>query len=377
MNLRYFSLVLLIIGTLVLSACGDSTPANEDVATATPAADVESENAVPTVDIADTESITETTDMTDTMEMTGTEGMTDTMGAASAAADPQGEGIEGANARLIRASEFEGYDVQNPEGEGLGNIQDAVINLSDGRILLVTLEYGGFLDIGDKVFPMPLSAFRFEEITRDMPAVDPIAPAVPDASGVMTDTAVADTTMTDPVVMEAMVVDTRLILDMPQATLEEAPGFEDDFPVLTDPATVGDVEGFYNSLGEDVLGGPVQETDLESIQGTTAKMSDLIGTNVQNPAEEGVGEIDDLLLDIRNGQAVYAILSFGGFLGIGDSQYAIPMENFQILPDPDGGSPMIILDITEAELENVPNFDDIDLYDSSWDTTTRDYWETR
>ena len=45
------------------------------------------------------------------------------------------------------------------------------------------------------------------------------------------------------------------------------------------------------------------------------------GTSVYNNAHEEIGAVDDLIVDTATGKVRYAILSFGGFLGIGKSQY--------------------------------------------------------
>ena len=53
------------------------------------------------------------------------------------------------------------------------------------------------------------------------------------------------------------------------------------------------------------------------------KGSQIIGQNVDDMNGKNAGKIEDLMID-ANGEVVYAILSFGGFLGIGDRLYAVP-----------------------------------------------------
>jgi hypothetical protein len=48
------------------------------------------------------------------------------------------------------------------------------------------------------------------------------------------------------------------------------------------------------------------------------------GTNVYNPAGEKLGSIDDLMIDRYSGQVRYAVMEFGGFLGMGTDRYPIP-----------------------------------------------------
>ena len=400
--MKKLPLTSLCLTLLLLAACnsGEGTaPSGADtmVATATSAAVVEPTVAVDvsviteTIVITDSIELTDATDITDSEAMTATDAildsmeLTDSAGISGASAltstldltDTQGmteTGMEEAPRELILASDLQGYNVQNPAGESLGSVQDLVFNLEDGQIVLVTVEYGGFLDIGDKVFPVPLSAFRFEQIRNEIPAVAPAVPgAVVTDTNAMTDTAGIVTT-------ESMAVATSLILDIPEETFENAPGFADDFPVLTEPATVGDIESFYRDLGEDVIGRPIAETDLEALAGRAVKLSDIDGGNVQNPEGEGVGEINDMLIDLQAGKIEYLILSFGGFLGIGENRYAIPVDAFEVIPssaDIEAGAPELVLDIIEEQLEGAPVFDELDLSNFDWDIDARDFWLNR
>ncbi|MDY0342563.1 MAG: PRC-barrel domain-containing protein [Lentimicrobium sp.] len=83
--------------------------------------------------------------------------------------------------------------------------------------------------------------------------------------------------------------------------------------------------------------------------------SSLSGTKVRNPLGESIGDVKDLMVDWKNGKVVYAVLSFGGFLGIGDKLFAIPIESFDF-KSPDGEE-FAVLDIDKAKLENAPGFD--------------------
>lgn len=207
----------------------------------------------------------------------------------------------------------------------------------------------------------------------------PGAPLTPEASTTLTTTETATETAqvtgTVGIVTDTLVLDTLLVLDIPQEIFENAPGFDDDLLVLTDPATVNEIEGFYQSLGEDVTVQTIELTDLAAMQSTAIMLGDLLGSNVQNPAEEDLGEIEDLLIRLSDGQVIYVVLSFGGFLGIGDNTYAVPMERIRVVPAvAPGDVPMLLLDVTEEQLETVPTFDEVDLNDFTWDEEVRSYW---
>ena len=48
------------------------------------------------------------------------------------------------------------------------------------------------------------------------------------------------------------------------------------------------------------------------------------GTNVYNADNEELGTVDDIMIDKISGKAIYAIMSFGGFLGIGEKYHPLP-----------------------------------------------------
>lgn len=88
--------------------------------------------------------------------------------------------------------------------------------------------------------------------------------------------------------------------------------------------------------------------------------SSMMGTNVTNRAGDNLGDIKDIMIDPSSGNVAYVVVSFGGFLGIGDKYFAIPMEAFQI----DRTNENFILDVDKAKMENAPGFDK-----DNWPTT--------
>jgi sporulation protein YlmC with PRC-barrel domain len=104
--------------------------------------------------------------------------------------------------------------------------------------------------------------------------------------------------------------------------------------------------------------------------------STLNGTNVVNPAGEDLGKIEELMVDLTNGRIAYAVLSFGGFLGVGDKLFAIPWEALYV----DTRDEVIILDLSKQTLENAPGFDKDnwpDVTDHAWLVGIYDYYGYR
>lgn len=81
--------------------------------------------------------------------------------------------------------------------------------------------------------------------------------------------------------------------------------------------------------------------------------STLIGDDVRNPAGDDLGHVEEIMLDVNSGRIAYAVISFGGFLGLGDKLFAVPWNALSL----DTGEHAFILDVDEETLENAPGFD--------------------
>lgn len=79
----------------------------------------------------------------------------------------------------------------------------------------------------------------------------------------------------------------------------------------------------------------------------------LIGDSVKNPQGEDLGNLKELMIDVNSGNIAYAVLSFGGFLGLGDKLFAIPWEAFTVNTE----KKHLVLNVDKERLENAPGFD--------------------
>ena len=57
--------------------------------------------------------------------------------------------------------------------------------------------------------------------------------------------------------------------------------------------------------------------------------SSICSDHVKNSAGEDLGKIEELMIDVNSGRTVYAVLSFGGFLKVGNKLFAIPIAASQ------------------------------------------------
>jgi sporulation protein YlmC with PRC-barrel domain/hemerythrin-like domain-containing protein len=92
------------------------------------------------------------------------------------------------------------------------------------------------------------------------------------------------------------------------------------------------------------------------------------GDKVVNEKGEDLGNIKDIMIDLQDGSVSYVVLSFGGFLGLGDKYFGVPWK--AIHKDP--GSHNFILNVEKERLENAPGFDK-DRWPGTTDEAHREY----
>ena len=68
---------------------------------------------------------------------------------------------------------------------------------------------------------------------------------------------------------------------------------------------------------------------------------------------EDLGKIEEIMIDLDRGRVAYAVLSFGGFFGVGDKLFAIPWQAFSV----DTTKKQLILNADKERLEKAPGFD--------------------
>jgi len=104
---------------------------------------------------------------------------------------------------------------------------------------------------------------------------------------------------------------------------------------------------------------------------------DVEETEVYGPDGSNIGQIDHLMIDKVSGRVAYAVMSFGGFLGLGHSHYPVPWG--ALTYDTTLGG--FRTDITEQQLKDAPEFSDDAWGDRDWEARTHQhygaphYWE--
>ncbi len=116
-----------------------------------------------------------------------------------------------------------------------------------------------------------------------------------------------------------------------------------------------------------------REEQLKSREsGSLIAASKVEGTTVMNPSGEKLGEIENVVIDKLTGRVVCAVMSFGGFLGIGDRHHPLPRGILKYDTNLDG----YVANLDKRTLEAAPNYvvdERVDWADRNWATRVHDY----
>ncbi|HUE03653.1 MAG TPA: PRC-barrel domain-containing protein [Bryobacteraceae bacterium] len=142
------------------------------------------------------------------------------------------------------------------------------------------------------------------------------------------------------------------------------------------------IKGARENIGVFMQPDKIIKTDPDEKYRSVLSASTLAGNDVRNSSGEDLGKISEIMIDIPTGRVAYAVLSFGGFLGMGDRLFALPWSILKL----DEDEKCFILDVDKQVLKNAPGFDKSnwpDMSDTTWGGTVfsyyhaEPYWETR
>lgn len=101
--------------------------------------------------------------------------------------------------------------------------------------------------------------------------------------------------------------------------------------------------------------------------------SSLSSDDVYNPKGDKLGSIKELMMDIDSGKVCYAVLSFGGFLSLGEKLFAVPWSALKV----DTENKRLVMDTDEERLKNAPGFDTNNwpnMADATWGKSVHAYY---
>lgn len=245
------------------------------------------------------------------------------LGQAADQANPgvQDSGMRQMNQTIIsvRATKLIGMNVYNHQDKSLATIRDVIVDSGGQRVGYAVLSHGSVLGVGGKLFVIPYKDVEY--------------------SGGK---------------------DAKAYVSLSEEALKNAPSFDGDhWPDKTDAtAYYKQVDEYFSKLGARTAGAQMDTgmgTETAMPQGMTwnRRVTSIVGANVLSPEGQGLGDIKDVVIDWNSGVLQYAVLSFGGTLGIGDKLFAIPPGQLKSKPD----SKDFVLAIDKDRLKSAPGFD--------------------
>lgn len=208
--------------------------------------------------------------------------------------------------RDVRASKVIGTNVENAQGENLGEIKDLIVDLGSQRVHYAVLASGGALGLGEKLFAYPISAFK------------------PQADG------------------------DKLVLNIDKDRLKDAPGFDDDkWPDWSDNRYRGEVDRYF-------------KTDTAKAAPRSAKMvraTELIGKDVDDRRGKDAGEIEEVVVNMNSGRVSYAVLDFDKAWSPDDKLVPMPLTAFTF---PTDKKKDIVLNVARNQIDMKRGFDEND-----------------
>ncbi|MEP7157266.1 MAG: PRC-barrel domain-containing protein [Betaproteobacteria bacterium] len=114
--------------------------------------------------------------------------------------------------------------------------------------------------------------------------------------------------------------------------------------------------------------------DPTAFSGLAVKTSSIVGTRVVNRQNEDLGKVEEVVIDVFNGRIAYLVLSFGGFLGLGEKLYAVPWKALHY----DNDTKVYVLNLSKDQIEHAPGFEKEtwpEFTNEGWNRTVHDYYE--
>jgi sporulation protein YlmC with PRC-barrel domain len=195
-----------------------------------------------------------------------------------------------ARGEILRADRLMGQTVRDRGGERLGRLDDLALDVQERKVAYAVVTRGGVWGIGGERVALPWNEVQADHAAR--------------------------------------------VVRLDEQRLQQARRIETG---QTWPATIGE--------------GPVG-TAGAAPEHRVLPMSTVIGMDVHNRQGERLGRIDDVTLN-RDGSLNYAVIAYGGFLGIGDNHVAVPFERLAFDAERQGA----VLDVTRENLEGAPRFE--------------------
>lgn len=239
------------------------------------------------------------------------------------------------------------YNGTGDDAQNIGDVNDLVIGM-DGKVASIVIGVGGFLGIAEKNVALNFSEIDWAEKDGDrwivvsatkeqlesMPAFDRNAFGPANTASDTTAPATDSTAMapaTPPAGDDTATTPTQDRAAQAPATQAPATG--------TDTTTTGAID----------------KSQLKEMPAGDIRSEELVGTTVYGAEEANVGEIGDVVMT-QDGKVDAVIIDVGGFLGVGEKEVAVGMDNLAFMTD-DSGNKYLYTNFTKDQLNAAPAYD--------------------
>ncbi|WP_292897850.1 MULTISPECIES: PRC-barrel domain-containing protein [unclassified Nitratireductor] len=268
------------------------------------------------------------------------------------------------------------YNGTGEEAENIGEVNDLVLD-EEGEVSAIVVGVGGFLGIGQKEVALEYDLVEWAEqdgerwlvvettaealeaqeefdrsAYRPMPADADVSEAKPASKDDLANAPVkaddnAEETAMAPATDATSGDEAVKTDDMAAAPAPEA----DDASKPVDQAA-----DTQDQATDDTMTAAIDRSSLQEMPANEIRTEELTGTTVYGANEENIGEIGDVIIS-QDGKVDAIIVDVGGFLGIGEKEVAIGMDNLAFMSD-GNGSLYLYTEFTEEELEQQPAYDE-------------------
>jgi sporulation protein YlmC with PRC-barrel domain len=249
----------------------------------------------------------------------------------------------GLQTRSIQQDELEGMD-------NIGSVSDVIVD-EQGEIRAIVLDVGGFLGIGAREVALSTEEIEFgydqenpdqfyvisqvtAEELENAPEFDrdQLRQQREEGAGVAQDEQ-----------QDAAVVGTDQ---------QQQPATQDQ--AATDPGAQQDQQ--WRGDRQAMAAPQMQREGFQEAEAQEITADNLLGANVYDINDENIGSVSDIVMGAE-GQAEYAVIDIGGFLGLGTHTVAIGFDEMQVLHDEGWADLRVYVDASQEELENMPEYE--------------------
>jgi sporulation protein YlmC with PRC-barrel domain len=238
---------------------------------------------------------------------------------------------------VFRSGDIIGLNVRNKAGEHIGKIDDLVVDLKSGEVRYAALSFGGVAGFGGKLFAVPWQAMTFR--------------------------------MGEPNKADARF----FVFDVTKEQLDRMPGFDSShWPNVADSKWSAGIDKHFNVERNEQDGNERATVAYE----TVFRASKIKGLDVKNEANEDLGDVNEIVIDVTKGHVKYLVLSHGTILTGGNKLFAVPLSAITLAHAND--KTFIRFNVSLDTLKNAPTFDANNWpkwSDPSWSRDVDTYFE--